>query len=230
MVLAQSLLVVEDDLTMARVLKQGLEQESYRVTVAHTGAKGLELAQAGGFDGIVLDILLPELDGRRIVRTLRARGVRTPIIMLTALDSVADVVVGLDAGAEDYLTKPFSFLELLARLRALLRRGEAAARRLEAGDLTLDPGGHVVTCAGKTVNLTKTEFLLLEVLLRNAGHVVSRETIAEAVWGSSFVVEQNSIDVVICGLRAKIDSDSARKRIHTIRSLGYKVASNWEEA
>src|SRR6516164_5797729 len=176
------ILVVEDDLAMARVLQQGLEQDCYSVTLAHNGWKGLELAQRGECDAIVLDVMLPSLDGLGITRQLRADGNLTPILMLTARDDIADIVVGLDAGAEDYLTKPFSFLELLARLRALLRRGEAAARRLEAGDLTLDPGGHVVTCAGKTVNLTKTEFLLLEVLLRNAGHVVSRETIAEAVW------------------------------------------------
>ena len=224
----ERILVVEDDLNMARVLREGLEQESYAVTLAFTGLSGLELAQTEPFDGIVLDVLLPALDGRSVARRLREGGNATPILMLTALDAVTDIVAGLDAGAEDYLTKPFSFLELLARLRSLVRRGKPIAPCLRVADLSMDTASHAVTRGNDVVNLTKTEYLLLEVLMRNAGHMVARSEIVKGVWGSGSAIEQNSIDVYIKALRAKIDLPYDQKLIQTVRGFGYKLAPNWD--
>lgn len=224
----ERILVVEDDTNMARVLHEGLRQENYAVTLAASGMKGLELARTGAFDGILLDLLLSELDGRSIARMLREDGVETPILMLTALDSVADKVSGFDAGAQDYLTKPFSFLELLARLRSLVRRGKSGPQFFKIADLTLDTGSHAVTRAGETINLTKTEYLLLEVLIRNAGHVVPRGQIAKAVWGTVTTVEQNSIDVYIKTLRTKLDGTDRPKLIETVRGFGYKLTAGRE--
>ena len=225
----ERILIVEDDLNMARVLSEGLAQESYAVTLASNGPKGLEQAQTGRFDGIVLDVLLPGLDGRSLARTLREKGIATPILMLTALDTVSDIVAGLDAGAEDYLTKPFSFLELLARLRSLVRRAKPTPACMRVADLIMDTAAHSVTRSGEPINLTKTEYLLLEVLMRNAGHVVARSEIAQAVWGSGSTIEQNSIDVYIKALRAKIDRPFAQKLIETMRGFGYKLAPGREE-
>jgi DNA-binding response OmpR family regulator len=219
----ERLLIIEDDVEMAQVLQQGLEQETYRVAVAHNGWKGLEMAQKTGYDAILLDVMLPSLDGYSLARQLRAGGIQTPILMLTALDGTADIVTGLDAGAEDYLTKPFSFLELLARLRALVRRGTTPAVSLRFADLTMDTASRTALRNGHALSLTKTEYLFLEVLMRNAGHVVSREEIGKALWGSRTVIEQNSIDVHVKGLRAKVDQSSPDKLIHTVRGFGYKL-------
>lgn len=219
-----SILVIEDDLDMAHVLLQGLEQEDYSVTLAHNGWKGLELAQRGQFEAILLDIMLPGLDGYRLARQLRTGGNMTPILMVTARDSVADIVIGLDAGAEDYLTKPFSFLELLARLRSLIRRQHPQPRELRLADLTLDTASHEVSRNGESISLTKTEYMLLETLMKNAGHVVSRDQIVKTVWGEGASIEHNSIDVYVCALRAKVDQNYPEKLIQTVRGFGYKLS------
>src|ERR1017187_2482351 len=203
----KNILVIEDDLDMAHVLQQGLEHEDYSVTLSHNGWKGLELAQRGQFEAILLDVMLPALDGYELARQLRSGGNMTPILMVTACDSVADIVVGLDAGGEDYLTKPFSFLELLARLRSLLRRGSPQPRELRVAGLTMDTASHEVSRDGQPISLTRTEYLLLESLMKNAGHVVSRDEIGKTVWGEGTSIEQNSIDVYVKALRAKVDVD-----------------------
>jgi DNA-binding response OmpR family regulator len=222
--LNESILIVEDDIEMAEVLCEGLQQERYNVFLAHNGGKALEMASAKSFAAIVLDVMLPGLDGYTLARQLRATGNATPILMLTALDSTSDIVTGLDAGAEDYLTKPFSFLELLARLRALTRRGYPQPVMLRVADLVMDTAAHTVARGGQPIALTKTEYMLLKVLLQNAGHVVSREEIVKAVWDSRTAVEQNSIDFFVKNLRAKIDQDFPEKLIHTFRGFGYKLA------
>ncbi|HWF48196.1 MAG TPA: response regulator transcription factor [Bryobacteraceae bacterium] len=220
----EGILIIEDDVQMAQVLVEGLQEEAYRVSVAHNGGRGLEMASSEAFAAIILDVMLPTLDGYTLARQLRASGNATPILMLTALDATADIVTGLDAGAEDYLTKPFSFLELLARLRALIRRGKPRPAVQRVGDLTMDTASHIVKRNGRTITLTKTEYMLLEVLMQNAGHVVSREEIVKAVWNSRTAIEQNSIDVFVKTLRAKVDQDSAEKLIHTVRGFGYRLA------
>ncbi|HKE21006.1 MAG TPA: response regulator transcription factor [Bryobacteraceae bacterium] len=221
----KNILVVEDDLAMARVLKQGLEQDRYSVTLAHNGWRGLELAQRGECDAIVLDVMLPSLDGFGITRQLRASGNVTPILMLTARDDVSDIVLGLDTGAEDYLTKPFSFQELLARLRSLIRRSaKSAPRFLQVSDLALDPASHAVSRGGVPLSLARSEFVLLELLMRNAGGVVSRDDIAAAVWGSRAEIEENNIDVLVASLRGRIDGSHTDKLIQTVRGSGYKLA------
>jgi DNA-binding response OmpR family regulator len=222
-VMNNKILVVEDDAEMVRVLRQGLEQEEYRVMVAQTGPQGLDMAGRGGFGVIILDVMLPALDGYSFARSIRSTGDCTPILMLTALDAVPDIVTGLDAGADDYLAKPFSFPELLARLRSLLRRGLAPARSLMLCDLEMDTASHTVTRGGEGILLTKTEYLLLEVLMRNAGHVVSREEMVKAVWGKPSAIEQSGIDSYIKALRDKIDQPSAVKLIQTVRGFGYKL-------
>ena len=218
------ILVVEDDLAMARVLQQGLEHDRYSVTLAHNGWKGLELAQRGECDAIVLDVMLPSLDGVGITRQLRASGNLTPILMLTARDDVSDIVLGLDAGAEDYLTKPFSFQELLARLRSLIRRAaKPAPQFLQVSDLALDTSSHAVSRGGVALSLTRSEFVLLELLMRNAGSVVWRDDIAEAVWGSRAEIEENNIDVLAASLRERIGDLQTDKLIQTVRGSGYKM-------
>jgi two-component system copper resistance phosphate regulon response regulator CusR len=223
--MTRNILVIEDDLAMARILQQGLEQDSYSVTLAHNGWKGLELAQRGECAAILLDVMLPSLDGLGITRQLRADGNMTPILMLTARDDISDIVRGLDAGAEDYLTKPFSFLELLARLRSLIRRAEQTASQcFRVSDLVLDTGSRAAYRAGIPISLTPSEFVLLELLMRSAGRVVSRDAIAEAVWGSRAEVEPNNIDVLTRTLRARVDDPYTEKLIHTVRGAGYKLA------
>jgi DNA-binding response OmpR family regulator len=219
----ESILIIEDDAEMAQVLQQGLEQETYSVLLAYDGSKGLEMASTGLFGAIIFDVMLPLLDGYSVARQLRSSGIGTPILMLTALDSISDIVTGLDAGAEDYLSKPFSFLELLARLRALLRRGKPQSMCLRASNLMMDTTTRTVSRGGQELSLTKTEFLLLEVLLRNAPHVVSRGEIVKAVWDSRTAIEQNSIDVHVKALRAKVDDNFPEKLIQTVRGFGYKI-------
>jgi len=221
---SETILIIEDDFEMAQVLRQGLEEQDYSVLLAHDGGKGLEMARTGMFGAIILDVMLPLLDGYSVARQLRESGISTPILMLTALDSTGDVVAGFDAGAEDYLSKPFSFLELLARLRSLLRRGRPQSVCLRAGDLVVDTAAHTVRRSGQEILLTRTEYLLLEVLMRGAGHVVSRGEIVKAVWGSRSVIEKNSIDVCIKTLRGKIDDNFNEKLIQTVRGFGYKLA------
>lgn len=218
------ILIVEDDRRLARQLKKGLEEHGHSVTVAADGIEGLADAQYGEFDVLVLDVMLPGLDGFSIVRRLRAAGSSTPILLLTARDAADDIVTGLDAGADDYLTKPFSFKILLARLRALSRRKTVEARtQLQVGDLALDPATREVTRAGSNVPLTRTEFVLLDLLMRNAGRVITRASMMEAVWGHDRDVESNTLDVFIRQLRAKIDLPGSHKLIHTIRGIGYAL-------
>jgi DNA-binding response OmpR family regulator len=216
------ILIVEDDRKLARQLKKGMEEQGHSVATAFDGAEGLEAARQNPFDVLVVDVMLPGIDGFSIVRRLRAVKIPTPILLLTARDAAEDIVAGLDAGADDYLTKPFSFKILMARLRALSRRTVVKPEaRLQAGELMLDPAAWEVERNGKTVPLTRTEFALLETLMRNAGRVMTRPRMIEAVWGNEREIESNTLDVFIRQLRAKIDPPGRRKFIHTIRGVGY---------
>jgi DNA-binding response OmpR family regulator len=217
------LLVVEDEKRMADLLKKALQEEGYAVTTAADGTTALQLAQASQFELVLLDIMLPEMDGFQIAQRLRHQGNRVPILMLTARDATADIVQGLDLGADDYLTKPFSFEVLLARIRALVRRGPAAQSvKLRVGDVELNPGSHeVMTKGGHAVNLTRTEFNLLEHLMRHEGHVIPRDTLIEAVWGYDRSIESNTLDAFIRLLRSKLEEKGGTRLIHTVRGVGY---------
>lgn len=209
---------------MAELLRRGLSSEGHSVDVALDGLTGLVKGQAVPFDAIVLDVMLPGLDGFSVARRLRSGGVRAPILMLTARDSVADVVRGLDEGADDYLTKPFSFEVLAARLRVIARRvaGEAGAR-LQVANLTVDTRTHEVQRGGHQLTLTRTEFVLLEYLMRRAGRVVSRDDLIEAVWGIDRDVESNTLDVFIFQLRNKTEAGGGGRLIQTVRGFGYTM-------
>ena len=215
------ILLVEDDEKMASLLQRGLEEERHSVAIAHSGLDGLHLSRSYPFDVIILDVMLPGLTGFEVARRLRQANRRTPILMLTARDATADVIKGLDVGADDYLTKPFAFDELLARLRAVSRRGPVEKLpKLRVGDLTLDPAAHRAFRAGKRIHLTRTEHLLLEALMRQAGRVLSRTAIVEAVWGFD-TIENNTLDAFVRLLRNKVDAGPNKKLIHTIRGVGY---------
>jgi two-component system response regulator MprA len=218
------LLLVEDDRKMAAVLRCGLEEEGYSVFVATDGRQGLEMAESCELDGIILDVMLPKMDGLEVARRLRRNDNQTPILMLTARDTVPDVVTGLDRGADDYLTKPFAFEVLLARLRAITRRGaHPRPVQLRLADLVLDPACHEVTRGGRKVALTRTEYRLLECLLRRAGTVIPRETLIADVWGFEGEVENNTLDAFIRLLRGKIDSGGRQRLLHTVRGIGYSL-------
>jgi heavy metal response regulator len=220
---AMRLLVAEDDRKVASHIRQGLQEEGYAVEVAPDGTAALDLLLDGPpFDLVILDVMLPGQDGFTVLRRLRERRIETPVLFLTARDTVPDRVAGLDLGADDYLTKPFSFDELLARVRALLRRGHG--RRvplLKVTDLTLDPATREVTRGNRKVELTVREFALLEFLMRNVGRVQSRSMLTEHVWGLNFDPESNVIDVYVGYLRRKVDGPGERRLIHTIRGAGY---------
>jgi len=216
------ILVVEDEPRMASLLCKGLEQEGYTVLAVHNGRQAFEAALAVEHDLLLLDVMLPEMDGFEVARRLRQARIRTPILMLTARDATPDIVQGLDHGADDYLTKPFAFEVLLARLRALARRGPSERPPvLQAADLTLDPATRKVTREGREIALSKTEFNLLEFLMRRAGNVAPRNTLIEAVWGYGAGIESNTLDAFIRLLRRKVDDGSGRKLIHTVRGVGY---------
>jgi len=215
------ILVIEDDPEMAAVLREGFEQDRYAVTVARDGGEGLGIAQQCKFSAIVLDVLMPVRDGYEVAAELRRAGNKTPILMLTARDSVTDIVRGFDCGVEDYLTKPFSFLELSARVRALIRRGRPAMNLLEVADLTMNVASHQVSRGGQEISLTKTEFLVLETLMRNCGHTVPRQDLLSAVWGAA--PADNNLDGTISALRNKVDRRGGRPLIHTVRGFGYKM-------
>jgi DNA-binding response OmpR family regulator len=216
------LLVVEDEKRMAELLRQGLAEEGHTVVCAYDGSEGLNLAQNYEFDVIILDVMLPLLSGFEVANRLRAAKKTTPILMLTAKDTVKDIVEGLDLGADDYLTKPFSFHELLARLRSVMRRAAVAPQpTLQLADLTLHPATHEVSRSGVSISLTRTEFQLLERLMYRAGRVVPRNSLIEAVWGFDREIEDNTLDVFIRLLRQKIDSPGKPKLIHTVRGVGY---------
>ena len=216
------LLIVEDEKRMANLLRKGLQEEGYVVAVAIDGPTAFEMAQASDFDLILLDIMLPGMDGFEVAQRLRQQGNRVPILMLTARDATPDIVHGLDLGADDYLTKPFSFEVLLARVRALARRGPASQSvRLRVGDLELDPGSHEVTRGGERIHLTRTEFNLLEYLMRRCGQVIPRDALIEAVWGYDRNIESNTLDAFIRLLRSKVEGVSGPRLIHTVRGVGY---------
>ena len=224
------ILVVEDDPKMAELLRRGLSSEGHSVDVAGDGLKGLDKGQRLPFDAIVLDIMLPGLDGISVARRLRAGGVRAPILMLTARDSVPDIVRGLDVGADDYLTKPFSFQVLAARLRVIERRiQEEPGEILQVADLTLDTQTHEVQRAGRPILLSRTEFIILDHLMRRAGRVASRDDLIEAVWGMDRDVERNTLDVFIFQLRSKLEAGGAARLIHTVRGFGYSARESEAE-
>lgn len=223
------LLLVEDDRKAARVLKQGLAEEGVVVDLAHTGDEGEYLATTNNYDLIVLDWLLPGKEGIQICRELRAHGLGTPILMLTAKDALQDRVKGLDAGADDYLIKPFAFAELLARIRALVRRGAGSRPAvLRVADLVVDPVSHRVTRGGAPIRLTTKEYAIIEFLARRAGEVVTRTTLGEHIWESEFDNLTNLVDVHISNLRKKIDTGSAVPLIHTVRGRGYRLSEEQE--
>jgi DNA-binding response OmpR family regulator len=223
------LLLVEDDKKAARVLARGLVEEGFVVDVAHSGEVGDELAGSNSYALIVLDWLLPRKDGLSVCRGLRRQGIRTPILMLTARDSLPDRVSGLDAGADDYLTKPFAFEELLARIRALLRRSELTRPPvLKVADLALDPVSHRVTRGTTEISLTPKEYAILETLMRHVGQVVSRTRIGESVWEDDPEDLTNLVDVHVSHLRRKIDQGDWPPLIHTVRARGFRLAGSEE--
>lgn len=218
------ILVAEDEPAMANLLRQGLEENNQSVALARDGEEALAAAQTSAFDALVLDVMMPKLDGIEVTRRLRAAKNHVPILMLTARDAVPDVIRGLDAGADDYLVKPFAFAILLARLRTIARRRDHPPTQvLEVDNLLLDPAAHRVTRAGREVPLTATEYRILEFLLRNSGRAESRNAIIEAVWGFDHDVEPNTVDVYIKMLRDKLESGAHKKVIHTVRGYGYII-------
>jgi len=219
-----TILVVEDEVKITRFIKKGLEMEHYTVDTAYDGQEALEKAEINNYDLIILDILLPKIDGIEVCRKLREAKVETPIIMLTAKDTVDDRIKGLDAGADDYLIKPFAFGELVARIRALLRREKTVnTTKLQVGDLILDPATHEIFRNGKEIQLSSKEYRLLDYMMRRPGHVCTRTMIGEHIWGYNFKDDSNVIDVYISYLRRKIDSGFNKKLIHTVRDVGYKI-------
>jgi heavy metal response regulator len=218
------ILLVEDDRDLAQFIRKGLKEEQYTVDSAYDGEEGLELALRNPYDLIILDIMLPKLDGLALCRRLRTEKNMTPVLLLTARNTVQDKVSGLDIGADDYLTKPFAFTELLARVRALLRRGgPQQPTRLKAADLELDPASHRVWRAGKDIALTNKEYALLDFLLRNKNRVVTRTAIIEHVWDISYDPMTNIVDAHIRALRAKIDREFSPPLIATVRGAGYML-------
>jgi DNA-binding response OmpR family regulator len=219
-----NLLIVEDEKRMAELLCKGLEEEGHTVVCAADGIAGLEMSRSYDFDMIILDIMMPRLDGYELAKKLRADKIPTPILMLTAKDSVQDIVRGLDVGADDYLTKPFSFNELLARLRAVKRRALIPQPTIfKVNDLSLDPATREVSRAGVRLALTRTEYNLLERLMGRAGKVVSRRLLIESVWGFEREIEDNTLDVFVRLLRNKVDGNGQQKLIHTVRGVGYII-------
>lgn len=217
-------LLVEDETRIAAFIRKGLQEEQYVVDVAEDGDAALDFIEAAEYDLLILDVMLPRRDGFSVCKELRRRGIHTPVLMLTARDAVDDRVRGLDAGADDYLVKPFAFKELLARLRALARRpAETQASELRAGDLVLDTTTHHITRDGQPIDLSAREYRLLEFLLRHRGQPLTRMQIAEGVWGYDFDANSNVVDVYIRYLRRKVDDPFETKLIQTVRGVGYKI-------
>jgi heavy metal response regulator len=218
------ILVVEDEKKVASFIKKGLEEEGYAVDIAADGEDGLDMALTRVHDLIILDIRLPRMDGLHVLQALRQDGVTAPVLLLTVRATIEDKVLGLDAGADDYLTKPFAFQELVARVRALLRRRtEAEPTVLRIGDLTLDPARRTVARGGEKIDLTPREFALLDYFMRNPGRVLTRTMITEHVWDYSFDTSTNVIDVYVNYLRRKIDAGREPKLLHTVRGVGYML-------
>ncbi len=218
------ILLVEDEVKMARALRRGLEQEGHTIDVSADGNDGLSKALEYDYDAVVLDVMLPGRDGFSICRELRASGRWSPVLMLTARDAVEDRIRGLDAGADDYLVKPFAFGELVARLRALVRRGPVERPPvISVGDVELDPAAHTVTRSGRAVDLSAREFALLEFLMRHPGEVLSRTRILEQVWDYSYTGFSNVVDVYVAYLRRKLERPFGRPLIRTVRGVGYAL-------
>ncbi len=219
------ILVIEDERRLASLVRRALQEEGHKVEVSNDGAEGLDMAEATGYDLLVLDLMLPHLDGVEICRRLRSTGSDVRILMLTARDAVEDRVAGLEAGADDYLVKPFSFTELIARVRALARRQiqPQAEIELTSGDLVLDLQRHEARREGRTIELTAKEFQLLEYLMRNAGYVMTRTQILDQVWGYNFDSFSNVVDIYVHYLRNKIDRDFSEPLIRTVRGVGYSL-------
>jgi two-component system response regulator MprA len=223
-------LIIENDRKTVELLRKGLEEENHVVSVAYDGASGLELGELHHFDVIVLDWMLPEVDGLRVARRLRASNRPTPVLMLTARDAIPDIAKELDAGVDDYVTKPFAFAEFLARLRALARRpSNIPVRRLEVRDLTLDLDSRRVFRGRQEIHLSRTEYRLLEFLIERSGRIASRPAIIEAVWGIETTIKGNTLDAFVRLLRAKVDRGYDLKLIHTVRGLGYSLRPEAEE-
>jgi DNA-binding response OmpR family regulator len=219
-----NILVVEDDREMADVLVRGLQEESHDVKLARDGSAALRLSDDSCFDLILLDVMLPGVNGLEVAKRLRMRSEHVPVLMLTARDALQDVVLGLDAGADDYLTKPFSFLELLARIRALGRRNVPAPRNvLEVEDLVLDASSYRTFRKGREIHLSFTEFRLLELLARNHGRVVSRHAILESVWSNRREIGENTVDAFVRLLRKKVEDGTQGRLIQTHRGFGYSI-------
>lgn len=218
------ILVVEDDRAIAAALKEGLEDESYAVDVAYDGSEGYLSAAADEYDLIILDIMMPGMNGYEVCAKLRSEGNHTPILMLTAKDQERDIVEGLDTGADDYLAKPFSFEVLMARVRALLRRpSDSLGETLSVGDLTLNPSTKAVQRAGKSIRLTSKEYAVLEYLMRNSGQVLSKDKIIAHVWDFDADVLPNNVELFVMFIRRKVDKPFGKPLIHTVPGFGYKI-------
>ncbi|PYT18834.1 MAG: DNA-binding response regulator [Acidobacteria bacterium] len=218
------ILVVEDDRRMAELLRQGLSEEGHSVTIAVDGRAGLSLAESDPFELLILDVMLPGIDGFSIARRLRSERNQTPILMLTARDTTKDIVEGLNLGADDYLTKPFSFEELFARVRSAGRRGPIPQPvSIQVGDLTLNQGTREVKRGERAITLTRTEYAILEFLMRHAGRVLSRDCLIENVWGGDADIESNTLDAFVRLLRTKIEASGEPKLLQTIRGVGYAL-------
>jgi heavy metal response regulator len=217
------ILLVEDDKGIARFVKKGLLENSFSVDVATNGEEGLDSVLHMKYDLIILDIMLPKMDGREVLKRIRSMDIQTPVIFLTARDSESDIVKGLNLGADDYLTKPFSFNELLARIQAILRRGKAVSppSRLQVANLILEPDGHRVFREKVKIELTPKEYALLEFFMRHPGQIITRTMISEKVWDVHFDTSTNIIDVHVSHLRNKIDKDFEPKLLHTVKGVGY---------
>lgn len=221
------ILIIEDERRLANIVKKGLTEEGFAIDLAFDGEEGKYLAESEEYDLIILDITLPKMDGVTICRQLRKKNIKTPIMMLTARTTLEEKVIGLDSGADDYLTKPFAFLELRSRIHALIRRSkQESSPILKIDDLELDPIKHTAQRGGKTISLTPKEFSVLELLLRHKDEVVSRTIIIEHVWDYNFDSMSNVVDVFIASLRRKIDRSKSVKLIHTIHGIGYKISES----
>jgi len=221
-----NVLVVEDDDSVARFLERAMTEAGYAAQLANDGSVALDMARTTDFDLILLDVMLPSLDGFEVCRRLRASKVQTPVLIITAKDTLEDKIEGLDSGADDYIVKPFHVAELLARARALLRRGVSSPAILSVADLKLDPATRQASRAGKTINLSATEYALLEYLMRNAGRVLTRCMILNHVWQYDFDGNDNVLDVYISYLRRKIDKGYSSPLIQTMRGVGYRMAAD----
>ncbi len=218
------ILIVEDKRSLAKMLKTSLEEKGHTVVLAFDGEEGLAHAETDLFDVLILDIMLPRIDGLEVIRRLRHAGHLLPVLALTARDTVADIVAALDLGIDDYLTKPFAMAELLARLRAVARKGPAVKRvRLQVRDLVLDPESGQVSRGGVALALTRRQFTLLEYLMRRAGHVLTREALLERIWSDNPDIAANTLEVFVRSLRLKIDIDREQSLIETVRGVGYRM-------